>query len=328
MGLIGQLGALASLLESGVLADVREWWGCSAGSICAVLGIIGVSPAWIRDCVRVFEATSVIRISEDLLTDYTEHWGVNNGDDLTRILGRFIDTWEPGASQWTFADMARERPGCTLGITALNVSKQRYEVFSAETTPAVRIVDAVRASSSIPLLFVPWRGPDGSLYCDGGVIENFPWRVITDKSNTLVVLCSDRSVRRGVTRPVVSLSAYLAQIFGSMRMAIGDPPRHWIAVNNREVGFLDFGIDVDTRLRAMAEGDAAARGWVAFMRDAAARKPGTPLAPVHQSGLPSCHPASPVQTSDNPSRRTPQPSPCCHPHPRTSEPRRSRRWSL
>lgn len=339
---IGSLGVLAGLLEAGVLTGVQQWWGCSGGAICAALGALGVSAAWIRDCVRVFEAAVIGHISEDLITDYVAHWGVNNGEDLVDMVGRFLDTWEVGAAAWTFADLARERPGVSLHITALNVSRQRYEVLSAATTPTVKITEAIRASSAIPLFFVPWRGPDGSFYCDGAVIENFPWRPLqpVDRDDTLVVVCTDRVIRRkgeeircgaeeGPPEPIGSLSEYLRSIFYAMRAGSGlGQPRHWIAVNNRDVEMMDFGVDAARRLRLMAEGEAAAAGWVAFMRKSAS---GRPL--CHQGSAAHCRPdsadpAAPERTSDSPAHCAPPPSPCSPPRPHTSARSRDRRWSL
>lgn len=333
--IIGNLGVLAGLLEAGVLTGVQQWWGCSGGAICAVLGALGVSAAWIRDCVRVFEAAVIGHISEDLIADYVAHWGVNSGDDLVDMMGRFMDTWEAGASQWTFGDLARERPTTRLHITALNVSRHRYEVLNVETAAGVKITEAIRASSAIPLFFMPWRGPDGSLYCDGAVIENFPWRLLSpaDRDDTLVIVCTDRVIRRGGTgesgEPIGSLTEYLRNIFYAMRAGPGTgQPRHWIAVNNRDVAMMDFGIDVERRLRLMAEGEAAAAGWVAFMRKSSAgrRVSHLPTAAHHSSD--SADPAAPERTSDSPAHCAPPPGPCSPPRPHTSARPRDRRWSL
>jgi predicted acylesterase/phospholipase RssA len=269
------MGVVARLQEDEILDDVRAWYGCSGGAISAVFCAVGVSAAWIRNCARYMETTAMAEITEDSVANFMSTWGINSGASYMKLLSRFLDTWEPGASQWTFADLARERPGVFLGLGALNVSAQRYEVLSVETVPTMRIMDAVRASTSIPLFFTPWIDGSGAVYCDGAIIEQFPWRSIPNKEETLVIACSDAEIRDSVARSITSAVDYLAGIFHTIRRtfrAETPKPRHWIAVNNSTIHPLDFGLTAEERIAFLAEGEAAAAAWIAFMRQAAASR--------------------------------------------------------
>jgi predicted acylesterase/phospholipase RssA len=333
MRVIGHIGVLARLREEGLLDEVAHWYGCSGGAMCAFFGILGCSPEWLRNGVRYFNGAAIMEMSDDLVANFMSAWGVTSGEAYRDLVGKFADTWEPGASLWTFADLARERPGKTLHITALNVSQQRYEVFGVETTPTLRVVDAILASASIPLIFVPWRSPlTGELYCDGGVIEQFPWKHVADRDRTLVVACSDADIRdRPTSARVRNIGEYFTQIFSALRRniltSIPAQPRHWIAVNNQTVGILDLRVTEEGRLAFFEEGVAAAAGWIAFMRDSAARRRASS---PHRDRPCTSEPdrPSPEQTSDNPSLQSAQRSPYPHPHLHTSRPRPSRRWSL
>ena len=336
MRVIGHIGVTARLREEGLLDDVTHWYGCSGGAMCALFGILGCSPEWLRDGVRYFRGTVITEFSDDLIANFMTSWGVTSGESYRDLIGKFADTWEPGSSLWTFADLARERPGKSLQITSLNVSQQRYEVFSEETTPGLRVLEAVLASSSIPLVFVPWRSPlTGDLYCDGGVVEQFPWKHVVDHDRTLVIACSDADIRdRPLFARVHNLGEYFTQIFSALRRniltSIPTQPRHWIAVNNKTVSMLDVRLTEEGRLIFFDEGAAAASGWITFMRDYSSRRREEnlrrgPYRAEEQDCL-----RLPEQTSDNPLLATLTPS-AYPPQPLHQDTLRqplSRRWSL
>ena len=65
-----------------------------------------------------------------------------------------------------------------LYIFATSLNTQRLKEFSATNTPTTIVVEAVRASMSIPLFFESFRFsnniPDDNIYIDGGVVYNYP----------------------------------------------------------------------------------------------------------------------------------------------------------
>ena len=86
-----------------------------------------------------------------------------------------------------------------LYLTGANLTDQKTEVFSHETYPTMRVLDAVRISISIPMYFeAVFMQPDGSLVekndadsttkimVDGGVLDNYPFFVF----DTLVTVNS------------------------------------------------------------------------------------------------------------------------------------------
>jgi NTE family protein len=92
-----------------------------------------------------------------------------------------------------------------LYCTGTNVSKQRLEIFSFETTPNFSLATAVRISAGIPLYFEPIALDDNLLpikkgdttsfinyYVDGGTICNFPISMFdTCFGNVNPLLCNN-----------------------------------------------------------------------------------------------------------------------------------------
>jgi predicted acylesterase/phospholipase RssA len=327
---IGHLGVLSHLLSCGMLSQVRNWYGCSGGSFMAVLGAIGGSATWIHDIVDHLDMSVFAGIDDEMLIDFQNSFGINSGNKLVGILSKFIDTWEPGCSKWTFADLLKNRPGAALHITVTNLTRGRHEVFNHITTPNVLIVEAMRASCAIPFYFTPWRSANGDLFCDGGLIETYPWNHVDDKNNTLVVICADIDVcGRPERRPITSFGDFM----GALNNIIAknktiEAPRHWIAVNNNSVGFVDFHISAEIRRTLYEEGKAAATAWNAFRKKAVEQgRLESPPRCADPHTL-SSDPPSPDKTSDSRQSRNPLPPPCPIRDSRSGTARRGRRWSL
>jgi len=328
---IGHLGVLSHLLSCDALASVRDWYGCSGGTFCALIGALGGTAAWIKDIVHHFDMTHFASIDEDLVINFISRYGVNSGETMIEFIQRIINTWEPGCSEWTFADLAIQRPGITLTMIATNLTEGALKVFNARDTPTVRLFDAMRASCAIPFYFTPWKGEDGSLYCDGAVLEVYPWNCVTDKSNTLVIACSENDIggRKGKRHEITSLGDYMSCLYRLItKHKSVRSPKHWIAVNNRQFGSIDFRMTVEERSALFGEGVVAAAGWNRFRKKVLSlEKHGIHRPSLDPHILSSCHP-SPDKRLDSHQLCNPGQRPCPAPDSRTGDSPRVRRWSL
>jgi predicted acylesterase/phospholipase RssA len=283
---IGQMGAAVRLMEAGLLDDVKHWYGCSGGAIVAAVCALGASAQWIREAAEHFDLRPTFEVTEESVCNFTQNWGVASSETYRDYMGRFADAWEPGSSKWTFADLARERPGVGLTIIGTNISKRRQAVFSIETTPNMPIMEAIRISGTIPLVFVPWRDETGDIYVDGAFLEYYPWRTISNKDETLVIVCDETGIngRHSAAKeePITSLSDYLQRVFSVANkhgILYPDAPRFWIALNNQAISSVDFGMPKETRQALFHGGEVAAARWLSFrqQRHSAGEMPSSPL---------------------------------------------------
>jgi predicted acylesterase/phospholipase RssA len=329
---LGLAGVLAALLETDVLRDVREWYGCSGGCFPTVFGAIGATPAWIRDAVSHLEMAPLVKIEGELVGAIGERWGVSSGAGLLEFFGRIVETWAPGFASWTFADFALAYPAVRLVFIATNVTKGNMKVFGTSETPSVRIMDALRASMSVPLFFTP-TVIDSEIFCDGAICEYYPWSCVTaGNDQTLVVSCDERGIQgRPLQRAQPqSLTEYISRLFRiSAAQRSCDVPRYWIALNNT-VGFLDFKMTREERIAVFDEGVVAAHQWLAFSQSKSQIAAASATQPSQtQSALPYTSPTDPVPCSDKRSgihrsdNRTSMPCPC-----RSRQNESGRRWSL
>ena len=195
---IALAGALEVLEERGY--RVNRVAGSSAGAIAGALAASGVSA---REMVEILRATDYRAFEDGPWWTRTmlgkglaivTHLGVHRGDALASWLEQQLA--EHAEPDWTgtFADLRYRDPdpaqqlsgpqAFRLVVTAsdLSAGRLRYLPTDADafgTAPEqLRVVDAVRASASIPLFFRPvrWKNAHArtSVLVDGGMLSNFP----------------------------------------------------------------------------------------------------------------------------------------------------------
>ena len=328
---VGTFGVLAGLLEENILDEVRDWYGCSGGSMCAFFMALGVSVSWARNAMSHLDGHIVSGFHDSLIGNYTTAMGFTDGSLLIEYIARFANTWEPGSGDWTFADMKRERPNVTLTIIATNVSRGTLAHFNAELTPTMRIIDAIRASSAIPFFYTPWLSPEGDLYADGGLMEFYPWSCIKNKDKTLVIASTEKGVhgRSRPPRPIRTIGEYLERILDIAQVELHTTaPRNWIALPDDKVNFLDIYITKEQRIKLFDIGVTAAAEWISFrQKSLSLRTPEIPPPCARPDTLSSGSLLS-DKTSDSLTAHSPQ-LPACPPrdsHKRGQSP--ARRWSL
>jgi NTE family protein len=98
-------------------------------------------------------------------------WGLHTGDAFVSWLDQLIHT-KLGKANITFEELF-QKTGNELVVTASCVNRRMQRYFCRQHHPDMPVVHAVRMSMAIPLFFTPVRF-EGALYCDGGLLNNFP----------------------------------------------------------------------------------------------------------------------------------------------------------
>ena len=142
-----------------------------------------------------------------------------------------------------------------------------------------RVVDAVRASMSIPFFFRPFEQPTAFGTCtwvDGGVLQNFPVTVFdrTDgRANRWPTFGIKLSARPRANLPDVAVHGNIREIISIAHTALGEWNRYPLAdegvgartvyVDTMNVSSTDFGLSPELRDQLFANGQAAAARFLA-----------------------------------------------------------------
>jgi NTE family protein len=175
---LAHIGALQELDKNGMLKGVKEWIGVSAGSILSLMIVVGYTLNELKNFCELFDFSNVIDLDD--ATSLLFKFGIDTGEKMKRLLDALLK--EKGhTGDTTFRDLQEKGlPG--LKIFATDLNKAEYRIFSYATTPTYKVVDAVRASSSLPYYFQPVIDAEmGNILVDGGVISNFPLLYMTEQ---------------------------------------------------------------------------------------------------------------------------------------------------
>jgi NTE family protein len=144
---LAHIGVLKALAEEGIEPDCLA--ASSAGAIVAALYAAGHSA---DEMLEFFDTKHPFRVSKLALLKP----GII---DTEKVVADFLEY---------FPENSFEALGKKVFMAATDLVAGRVEIFTSG-----RLIPAILASSSAPMIFTPTE-IDGRLYSDGGIMDNFP----------------------------------------------------------------------------------------------------------------------------------------------------------
>ena len=171
---ISHLGCLFYYYEKGFLQHITEYSGTSIGSVICLLLASDYEPMCIFK--EIYNIESFIKPNEisNIWRIFTEH-GIMNIDRLFELTERMI------IKKFGFVPDFQKMYDLTnkeITVAAVNINKMCVEYFNRTNTPSLSVIDAVKMSCNLPLIFQQITY-NGSCYVDGGLSDNFPLRGIS-----------------------------------------------------------------------------------------------------------------------------------------------------
>ena len=182
---IGTLGVIHYYVEKGMFAleHISEFAGTSIGSMLNLLLICGYSPMEILH--EAYSLNSFFRITDSSnFWSLFENFGMMSIAPLMTVLEELVI--KKLGKIPTMLEL-KKLTGKKFIVAVTNTSKKRGEYFSYQTRPNISVVDAVKISCSLPLIFHKVKY-NKDYYADGGLSDNFPYGTITEGLKTLGVV--------------------------------------------------------------------------------------------------------------------------------------------
>lgn len=186
-------GTVRAMDKTGILKNIKMVAGASAGAINAFKIGLGLTGDQIAEMIKNLNFQDLNDYSTAASTVIKAELG-HSGENFYYWAIALIEhvTGDHNITFGEYKALCKQNPNLKPMIfKATNISQPGIETtFSAEKTPNVRIVDAVRASMSFPFAFDPWpvyEIIDGNMqkmgdFTDGGVLCNFPIEIFNEQT--------------------------------------------------------------------------------------------------------------------------------------------------
>jgi NTE family protein len=191
---IAYAGAFEVLDSIGVSGSIERVAGTSSGAMNGLMYAIGYSGKEIRHLNINTNFGKYNQVGFPLiggLVRIKRTYGYYKTDRLIEDLGKIMMA-KGFSADLTFQELYNAREAGKnvklLYITGSNLTDQKIEIFSHQTYPKMKVLDAVKISISIPVYFEAiFMQPDGSLVekkhadsttkimVDGGILDNYPF---------------------------------------------------------------------------------------------------------------------------------------------------------
>lgn len=199
------LGALEEIFKIYPFEQFQNFSGVSVGSTIIVMLIIGYSIDELKD---FFIKNDLYNFSEYKFSNLINEYGCDKGDKLVNLIKAFFKTKNVDYNI-TFIQFYKKF-NKTIYICGSNISLETVEYFSHLNNPNMKVIDSLRISISVPILFTPVKYND-YYYVDGVFLENYPILPFKNsKKNISVLLDFDK------TRNIQGFDSYLKKLIYSI----------------------------------------------------------------------------------------------------------------
>lgn len=179
------LGAIQYYIDRGLLdvASLTEFAGTSIGSVICLLLVCGYTPKEILEEVGSIMC-NLIDFENINIIELANNYGFTRIDKFIAQISKMV---MDKLGEIPSLKRLYELTGKRLVVCATNLTKMKVETYSYEDTPHLSCVNAVKISSSLPIIFsrMSYRG---CFVADGGILNNVPHDYISPASRKMLCI--------------------------------------------------------------------------------------------------------------------------------------------
>ena len=245
MGMFGFFGILSRLKQLGQLDELEEISGASAGALIGF--VFALAKGDTTKCLDFALSAQIGNGMKPSIKSLLTGFGLASDAKLRKLISSGIQQFM-GKPDCTFKELWDWYP-VKVHVSSYCVDAEKTVYFSVDSTPTMSVVDAVRASISVPFLIPPLK-MNGWNYIDGGTCELVPGAPFLGKNRDDVFMVM---MEWGISPPIKDLKSYAMVILMSqMRLrSTYDFPR---LVFNPKESIFDFNMSQEAKLRLFLQG--------------------------------------------------------------------------
>lgn len=204
---VAHVGVLKSLKANNLLTCVKEVTGISAGAFFALLYVLEYTIEQMERLATEMDFSTLGTIDPEDILLFPLTFGLNSGEGIERLIASILRQkgFNPDVT-------LGQLTGIKFRCYATELQTTKIKEMSARATPDMKVIAAVRASMSFPLMFSPVKEGD-SLLVDGGLLHNLPLVFLTEQEiqETLCVFFAVKP--RSVAQPVEEVLDFVKYMY-------------------------------------------------------------------------------------------------------------------
>jgi predicted acylesterase/phospholipase RssA len=204
------LGLLHRLEENNKLDHIDAISGVSIGSYIALFKAIGLSS---KEMFEICKCEPLLSQKTWKLDNLLKYNGIDDASLLQTKMAEHLQTFMENPDP-TFEELFRKTK-INLIVTGTNISKKRYEFFSHEHTPDMRVCMAIKISMCVPLYFTKIKYNE-DYYIDGCFCNDEPFQPF-EKCNYDEVLTICLNSKNFESNDIDSFVSYIGLIVDTLR---------------------------------------------------------------------------------------------------------------
>lgn len=177
---VAQIGALQCLKDNKYLVNIKNVAGTSAGSMVGMLYCIGYDPLELFRFMKLLDLKKTRKLDP---TNIITKYGLDNGDRLILVLEKLLIA-KNFPKDITFEQFYKKTQ-INFIVTGTCVNDKKVCYFSHVEYPNMKVLEAIRISISVPIIFTPHMY-ENKLYVDGGCIDNYPLQLFSKKIHKVI----------------------------------------------------------------------------------------------------------------------------------------------
>lgn len=218
--------------------NIECFSGASVGSIFATFLILKIPFEHIEQFVNIKYDDHFSLDFDNLIEDF----GLDNCNNFIQILSKCLGEY----SDITLKEIYNNT-GKKLFISATCLDNYSVEYFNYESHPNLKVIDAIRASMAIPVLYTVVT-INNKKYIDGSVLEPIPLSIF-DIKDTLGILICDKE-NKEIT--INSFSNYIFNLIKCIKFKMDslygyENKYEILKIHLEDIEFIDFHIDMDKK---------------------------------------------------------------------------------
>lgn len=232
------IGALQALQELNILNNIKIFAGTSVGSIVCFLIIIGYTPEELYEFIKIFDFSKVNIMNFEILIN---EFGLNDGLQIIRILSSFLTKkkYNINVTLKELYDITQKE----FIITTTNINKKCCEYLSYKTYPDLCVLQAIKMSISMPIIFTPVKF-NNNMYVDGGCTDDLPMEIFEDQSKVLGLYLDEKV---GDNLNINSFEAYGLNIIKSMITKRNINKENTVIIYTQNIKTVSFDININKK---------------------------------------------------------------------------------